>query len=406
MNHKTERIEIINTSPGTRRFININTWRNNKENNNNNQEENNNNNNKRVYIQGSLHADEIPGLLVCNHLSKLLDEAASRGEIEGEIIIVPFANPIGLSQQILGHHVGRFCLESGINFNRSWFDCTEEVSREIEGKLTSDPNENVRIIREELIRQIDKKSAIDEDVVLKKTLLRISSISDIVLDLHCDGEAILHMYTHDRLWPNLSDLSEELGSKCQLLDSNSGGNCFDEANCNLWSNLADRFPSYPIPMACEATTIELRGESDVYDNIALNDAYSIYRFLQRRNIISITSSSPSSTYTTSSPPSPLSLLSLTVRQATPLSGVDMIKAEKCGVVAWRVHPGDEVKEGDILGEIVDIDDLEAPRVPIRTSTSGIVFGRRGHKLVRPGQIIIKVSGIQPLEWRKGYMLTA
>lgn len=268
MSHKTERIEIVSTSPGTRRFINVYKW--NKNNSHENNEENNNQNNnqnnkinRRVYIQGSLHADEIPGLLVCNHLSKLLDEASNRGEIEGEIIIVPFANPIGLAQQVLGHHVGRFCLESGINFNRSWFDCTEEVAREISSKLTSNESENVRIIREELIRQINKKPAIDEDVMLKKTLLSISSISDIVLDLHCDGEAILHMYTHDKLWPKLSDLAEELGSRCQLLDSNSGGNCFDEANCNLWSNLADKFPSFPIPMACEATTIELRGESDV-----------------------------------------------------------------------------------------------------------------------------------------------
>ena len=255
MNHKTERIEIIGTSPGTSRFINVYKWEGDiKE---------GEGRGRKVYIQGSLHADEIPGLLVCHHLSKLLDESSSRGEIKGEIVIVPFANPIGLAQQVLGHHVGRFCLESGVNFNRSWFDCTEEVAREVANKLTSDANENVRLIREELIRQIDLKQAIDEDVVLKKTLLRISSISDIVLDLHCDGEAILHMYTHDRLWPALSDLAQELGSRCQLLDSNSGGNCFDEANCNLWSNLADKFPSFPIPMACEATTVELRGEMDV-----------------------------------------------------------------------------------------------------------------------------------------------
>jgi uncharacterized protein len=249
----TERIEIVSTSPGTRRFVNVHTWRG----------EGASGTGKRVYIQGSLHADEIPGLLVCNHLTKLLDEAALRGDIFGEVVMVPFANPIGLAQQVLGHHIGRFCLESGVNFNRSWFDCTEDVAREVGGKLTGDATENVKLIRGELLRQVLSKSATDEDVVLKKALLQISCVSDIVLDLHCDGEAVLHMYTHDRLWPNLSDLAQELGSRCQLLDSNSGGNCFDEANCNIWSNLADRFPSHPIPMACEACTVELRGEADV-----------------------------------------------------------------------------------------------------------------------------------------------
>jgi predicted deacylase len=116
----------------------------------------------------------------------------------------------------------------------------------------------------------------------------------------------------------------------------------------------------------------------VYDDVALQDALAIYRFLQRREILSCSVSSPASVYTSTPPP-----LTLTVRPATPLSGVDMIKANKCGVVAWRVHPGDEVEAGALLGEIVDIDDVDAPRVPLVTSTAGVVFGRRGHKLVRP-----------------------
>lgn len=59
---------------------------------------------KRVYIQATLHADEIPGLLVAHHLIKLLDAAERNNEIQQKITIVPFANPIGLSQQILETH--------------------------------------------------------------------------------------------------------------------------------------------------------------------------------------------------------------------------------------------------------------------------------------------------------------
>jgi uncharacterized protein len=82
----------------------------------------------------------------------------------------------------------------------------------------------------------------------------------------------------------------------------------------------------------------------------------------------------------------------------------MIKAAKCGVVAWRVHPGDEVQAGDLLGEIVDIEDPAAPRLPVVTSTAGIVFGRARKKIVHPGHLLIYVSGEEPLEWRKGYLL--
>jgi predicted deacylase len=38
----------------------------------------------------------------------------------------------------------------------------------------------------------------------------------------------------------------------------------------------------------------------------------------------------------------------------------MIEATKAGVVAWRVKPGQMVKKGEILGEIVDIGDPDEP----------------------------------------------
>ena len=247
---RVEKIKLITSSPGTHRFVNVYRW-------------GRQGCGPTVYIQASIHADEVPGILVANHLSKMLDAAESREEIFGDIIIVPFANPIGLSQSVLGKHVGRFCVDSGVNFNRAWFDGTDVVAERIEGKLTDDSTQNVALIREELILAIEAAPANTEDEHLKKVLGGLAAPCDIVLDLHCDSDAVLHMYTHDRLWPKLMDLSEELGSQCQILDSNSGGQCFDESCCNIWANLAERFPEFPIPMACEACTVELRGESDV-----------------------------------------------------------------------------------------------------------------------------------------------
>mgnify|MGYP000848349910 FL=1 len=73
-----------------------------------------------VYIQAALHADEIPGMICAAHLR---DELAARevaGEISGEVILVPVANPIGLSQDVLGNPIGRFDLADGGNFNRGF----------------------------------------------------------------------------------------------------------------------------------------------------------------------------------------------------------------------------------------------------------------------------------------------
>ena len=83
----------------------------------------------------------------------------------------------------------------------------------------------------------------------------------------------------------------------------------------------------------------------------------------------------------------------------------MIKAPVTGVVAWKVRVGSEVKAGDILGEIVDVTDIDAPRTPIFARNSGLVFGMNSDKLVRVGCIIIYIAGVATLEWRVGDLLT-
>lgn len=73
----------------------------------------------------------------------------------------------------------------------------------------------------------------------------------------------MHMYTHDRLWPHMKDLAAHLDSKCHLLAPQSGGNPFDEACSCPWATFMDSFPEDEIGMACQAVTVELRGQLDV-----------------------------------------------------------------------------------------------------------------------------------------------
>ena len=56
---------------------------------------------EKIYLQASLHADELPGMLVLHHLQPLLAAAEAEGRIHGEIVLVPVANPIGLAQTLL-----------------------------------------------------------------------------------------------------------------------------------------------------------------------------------------------------------------------------------------------------------------------------------------------------------------
>lgn len=134
----------------------------------------------------------LPGLLVANHLIHLLDEADKNNQILKKIVIVPFANPIGLSQNILSSHIGRFSVSTGINFNRDWIDVTDAVATRIDGLLHAEnATENVRIIRLAMLEEIEKLVLRKEDAVMKKELFKIASMSDIVIDLHCDAGIVV-----------------------------------------------------------------------------------------------------------------------------------------------------------------------------------------------------------------------
>ena len=84
----------------------------------------------------------------------------------------------------------------------------------------------------------------------------------------------------------------------------------------------------------------------------------------------------------------------------------LVQVGTAGVLSWKVKVGDIVEEGQLLGEVVDIEDPFAARTPIYTRTAGIVFGMASQKLAIPGDLVIYVSGDKPLAWRTGYLLSA
>lgn len=153
-------------------------------------------------------------MLVANHLCRMLDRADACGLIrDKEIVVIPFANPIGLSQNILGTHMGRFSLSSGTNFNRDWPNVTAGVLDRVRGNLGPNAERNVSIVRAAILEELSGRKPLKADAVMKHELYRLAALSDIVLDLHCDSDAVMHMYTHDNLWPEYADLAVSIALK-------------------------------------------------------------------------------------------------------------------------------------------------------------------------------------------------
>lgn len=346
---------------------------------------------RKVYIQAGLHADEAPGYVVADRLLRVLTEADERGEINGHIVMVPVANPIGLAQWNTDTVRGRFDDCDLLNFNRHYPDMSEIVGDRVEGKLSSDAQSNIQFIRETYRQALSEYEPASEAQFLKHKLLSLAFDADIVLDLHCDFQAALHIYTGTTLWPDARDLSAQMGAKATLLAVDSGNLPFDEANSKIWWDLANRFPDFSIPPACLAATVELRGTADTSPAQVEADSMNLFSFLQRRGYIL---------------GQPGNLPDL-IHEATPLEGVDYISAEAAGILMYHRNPGDVVAEGEVLADLIQPHTGlgESRTIQIKSNTAGVMFARSSDRFARPGKIVAKVAGAKPLAGKGKNLLT-
>ena len=341
----------------------------------------------KAYFQAALHADETPGLLAAHHLLRGLEQAQAQGRILGEVVVVPVANPIGLSQHLNGRLLGRFDFDSTGNFNRGFPDLTAAALERVRGRLDDGPAMNAARIREALQTALAEQTAVRETDALKRELLRLALDADLVFDLHCDGEALLHLYASQWQRDDAIELGADLGAMAILLEQEPGGNPFDEACAGPWWKLRAALATEgPIPLACFAITVELRGQADVNDEYAVADAAALLRFLQRRGVIA-------------GEPGPLPEPRC---EPTPLDGVDVLTAPAAGVLVYRKQLGDRVAAGEVVAELVDPlgEPVGAARTPIRSTASGLLLARMTERLARPGQKFGKVAGREPLSHRQ------
>jgi uncharacterized protein len=363
MSHRIETIALPAMSPGTQRMLKVHRF-------------GTPGARFKAYLQAALHADELPGMLAAHHLLGLLREADARGEVMGEIVLVPVANPIGLGQNMLTVHAGARYVRGGGDFNRGWPDLYEDLPALLEGRLGPDAVANVRTIRAAVADKIATLANKDELSALRQVLMGFAFDADIVLDLHCDDEALQHVYMMPQHWPAGADLAADIGAARCLLCDDSGLFCFDETFSlpftKLHKALGDRFP---IPAACFAATVEFRGQSDVFDELAEADANALFRFLQRRGLIA-------------GDPGPVPAACKVAK----LDLVDMVEASAAGIVAYKVELGERVESGDLVAEIVDplADDPASERTPVRARTEGMVLGRCLKKLASPGDTILMI----------------
>ncbi|OON59244.1 deacylase [Massilia sp. KIM] len=341
---------------------------------------------RKAYIQAALHADEVPAMLVAHCLRRLLDQYEAEGRVRGEIVLVPAANPIGLSQLVHGTPFGRFDLGTGINFNRDFRHVAEELKDKLAGRLGPHAEANVGLVREAARAAVASWEPEDATEVLKKTLLSMAIDADIVLDLHCDNEALMHVYAGTALRDKAVPLAALLGARALLLSSASGGAPFDEACSRLWWDLAEHFgPQTPVPPACAAVTVELRGEMDVRYDYAEQDAKALLQYLAREGLLDI----------------PVEELPEAQCAPTALEAVEPLHATQAGVLVFHKQLGERVEAGEAVADIVN--PVSGAVVTLRARHPGLLFARTAHRHLLRGMQVCKIAGLTP--FRTGSLLS-
>lgn len=341
---------------------------------------------QKIYIQSSLHADELPGMLVSWALRRKLAALETAGKLRGEVVVVPVPNPIGLNQHVLGHLAGRFESNTAQNFNRNFYDLAALVLPHIEERLTGDVEANRNAVRATMREVLDAQRPKTELDSQRLALQRLSYDADVVLDLHCDWEAALHLYTNPDLWDDVEPLARYLDAKASLLALNSIGNPFDEIHSFCWSDLRERFGDrFPIPNGSISVTVELRGQADVSYEVADKDAQAIIEYLTLRGVID----------GTAAPMPPLAF------EATPLAGTEPIVAPASGVLVFRAMYGEWVEAGTAIADVVD--PLTDQVTTLKCTVSGVLYARHRARLATAGMEVARVAGATPI--RTGSLLS-
>lgn len=374
---KTETINLASPSPGTHRSLTL--YRFGKA-----------GARPKVYIQAGLHADEWPGLLVIQHLLPLLQDCQAHGRIAGEIIVVPYANPVGMGQNVFGYTAGRFDLAGTGNFNRNFGDLYPALKEAIGDTLGHDESENQRLIRSALQDAVAKLPAESEASQLKKALLSLSIDADYVFDLHCDDQSSAHIYAVEQQTAKAKDLCQSLGFGYLFTEGLDGIVAFDGTHLQPWYRLAQDFPDLPVPMPSLAVTVEYRGQYDISDELAKADALNLFNYLADQKVLF--STSPEADSLNSRHKLPL---------VSPLSAVDTVLAQSTGLLVYKHGLNAMIQEGETFAEIILLDQPPpSNRLPVVAKTQGVLMAMTHRKLVKPGDLIAKIAGQSPLEHRQ------
>ena len=295
-----------------------------------------------VYIQSSIHGSEVQGNVVIYHLVRALKELT----IHGKITLVPNCNPVGTNIKAGEYTLGRFDPVNGTNWNRGYYYDEESVIDFADTVTAQDSIEDIRrAFKAQTLSQIQQKQqqpwGLGLAQQLNLTLQSIACQADIVLDLHNGPVSSRHIYIPEYL----AHQATQFSMPHVILIPNHFAGALDEASfCPWWTlseHLTTRF-GRPYDFNIEAYTLEMGSQEIIDFADGETDASSILAYLQHKHCIATVDYQPQDIK----------------RVGVYLKDYKTLFTDFGGMVEYTAKPGQQIKQGDTLAKVLNIDDLD------------------------------------------------
>jgi predicted deacylase len=248
-----------------------------------------NNSSPSVYIQANMHGAEVQGNAVIFQLLELLQHC----NLQGNITLVPYANPVGCNHKNGEYTLGRFDPITGENWNRMYHFDQSVIAPFAQQNLDVSEAEIADKFQQLLINEIDQRLehniwGITTGQRIAYQLQRLAHQADIVLDLHTGPISSKHLYCPEYAKSSAGYFDIEH----TIFIQNGFDGAMDEATfCPWWSlqeayqNLGRHFTMGEGAFKKESFTVELGSQEQIDLDVAKQDALGILSYLHSQGVI-------------------------------------------------------------------------------------------------------------------------
>lgn len=316
-----------------------------------------------AYIQANMHGAEVQGNAVIFQLLELLRNT----QVNGDITLVPYANPVGCNHKNGEYTLGRFDPITGVNWNRMYHFDADMIKPFVRQSIGQDDKSIETNFKALMIKSIENKLdhnnyGLTTGQRIAYQLQRLAHQADFVLDLHTGPISSKHLYCPEYA----QESAQYFDIPHTLLIPNEFAGALDEATFCPWWQLQEAFAELGINFSIsaehlnkESFTVELGSQEQIDLDVALEDAKSILSYLSYKGVIESAEYKPQSM----------------TRYACYLKDYKAYYSPMGGMVDYLAEFGEPLAQGEPLARILRMDNygdgeplhylsLEEPVIPI------------------------------------------